>query len=125
MKQLFWEVRPNCAAQLILLQSLKRGSGTRALTLVLDHWLFLTEVSSIISFSKICVNYLVSCSHIPSYLKLSVKMLSFLFFMCLHLYLRVKKSAEFESLGIQSIVYDKLLTKLIGSLFQGAVELLL
>lgn len=96
VKQLVLEVQANSAAQLVLLMSLKADSDTRALMLVLYHWLFLTEVSSLMSFSKICVNYLASCSHVPSYLKSSVKMLSFLFFMRLLLYLRVKKSAKFK-----------------------------
>lgn len=71
IEQLLWEVQANHAAQLILLLSLKRDRDTRALTLVLHHWLFLTEFSSLVSFSKICVNYLAPCSHMPSYLKLS------------------------------------------------------
>lgn len=71
VKQLFWEVLANSTAQLIFLMSLKADSDTRALMLVLHRWLFLTEVPSLMSFSKICVNYLAPGSHMPSYLKSS------------------------------------------------------
>lgn len=87
------------------------------------HRLFLTEVPSFMSLFKVCVNYLASCSSCtPSYVKLSITILSLLFFGFRLLSLIVKKSATFERLGIQSLIYDKLITKSTEHIFQDAVE---
>lgn len=75
------------------------------------------------SLFKVCVNYLASCSSCtPSYVKLSITILSLLFFGFRLLSLIVKKSATFERLGIQSLIYDKLITKSTEHIFQDAVE---
>lgn len=112
------------ATQLFVLLSLKRDSDSAAWVLVLHHWLFLTAVSSLMFFSKTCVNYFASRSRIPSYLKLSVKVLSFLLWVILPLllYLRIKKSAKLGSLRTRSTVYVKSQTHLLRSVFQDAVE---
>lgn len=75
------------------------------------------------SLFKVCVNYLASCSSCtPSYVKLPITILSLLFFGFRLLSLIVKKSATFERLGIQSLIYDKLITKSTEHIFQDAVE---